>query len=251
MSNTNTQTPATFHNPVKFVKSKMAVNNGEVKTLYTCAKTASHAMVDITSRYVNGNEATADAAVIDLYLIDTILEVGIPAKKYALFLNLQVDNKFIYPELGKVIVGPGQSIVAHVKSGDTINFRVTGDEYQGMFIKRAGRLNGVETKNANLYEIFRLDDPLASNATVTVSVFNPDTVSSNTEVFISESATPLPVDNIMYGDIPPGNSAFLENTRIGVGERILVKSTAKNLIFTINGVEITSVIGTCQKDPKP
>lgn len=240
-------------NKIKFVVSKQRIANGEIDVLYTCPQERSHAIVDITKRYINGNSTTGDKATINYYAVKDVLDIGFPEKRKALFLGAQVDNEFIYPELNKVIIGGGWSLVAEVVTGDVVNFRVTGNEYSDDFVKDAGMLNSVKAKKADtMYEVFRLDDLMAAKAVGTISMFNFDEkTSSMTDIWISDTDKPAPVDLIMLGNVPPSSSAFIENVAIAPGERIFVSSIVKDMVISFVGVTISSMIGTCNKDPKP
>lgn len=236
--------------PVSPVVAKARLKKGDYLPLITVPKDKTNATVDITAFYDVPDDPPEIKAKYNIYL-STFEESSLPLEKNMLFKGVELDSSMIYPEIGKILIGAGQTLAIELVEGVAVNFRISGLTEVNQFINRAGRLHSTQVDNVKLTEVYRFDNPLGAYVSGTLSFFNHDKKkSSNTRIYVVQDAdAPLDYDLIMHVDVPEQASAFIENILLRPLERILVISDVPGMTYMLNGVEVSAVYGgICEND---
>lgn len=226
-----------YMGPLNAISARARIAATSSKRVYVCPKDKSHAVLDLN--FFSHAKDQKNASIVNVYLSDK-LDPAEVTKEDALLMGLHISGFGIVPELGRVIVGGGQSIVVEVVTGPTVNVRVYGKEQAHRWVAKAGKLGGLYSTFEGVNELYRLDTPLAASMSGTLFLLNED---SATEAVISISDNDEsrlgPEDEIMGLVLPKGETVYVENIGLAPGERIFINSKSTKLYAVMNGVVVS------------
>lgn len=229
------------------VVAKTRLTKNQFAQVYMCPGDKTNSIVDLT--FFLDVAATNQASnFVNVYLSNTKNLTKANAKD-TLFKRIPLGLPEVTPELSKIIVGKNQTLYVELVGDGPVNVRVSGLEESNQVVTSAGTVAQVVTTGSGIFELYRLDNPLATYFSGTLVATNPNAtadevymwVTDNVEVKTLAESARL-VDRVQKLLPAKDETVLVENITLAPNERIYVSSKAKGTIFNLNGLVINANI---------
>jgi hypothetical protein len=218
---------------INTVSAKMNVPANGYVNLYTCASDKSHALVDLDLLNIGTSDANVKIAIANkaysqLTVDDYIL--------HNLLLST-VDNQ---ANISGIFIGKNESIYIE-SQGASVNVRLSGIEETNPHVAASGQLaSATYAPNTNPYQLYQTNIATATATSCYLNIYNPNSSTSNIEIYVSSNTTPTISDLVYKGDVIAGQTICMDKLLINQSEKIFVKVSNASIRVYLNGVVISS-----------
>lgn len=228
------------------VIAKTRLTANKFAQVYMCPGDKTNSVVDLTF-FLDVPATNQKANFVNVYLSNS-KTLTKRTDKDMIFHRVPLGLPEVTPELSKIIVGKNQTLYVELIGDGPVNVRVSGLEEKNPVVTAAGTVAQVVSTGTGVYELYRLDNPLATYFSGTLSVVNP-TTSNNEEVYMwvtdnvevkSVGESGRLIDRVQKLLPAKEETIFVENITLAPNERIYVSSKLKGVVFNLNGMVVNA-----------
>lgn len=206
------------------VTSKFTLTLNTPLEIYACPAGKSHAIVDVSFL----KPAFTGSSLVSIAMTKETNPANLTSVDY-FYDDIQLTDGINFAELNKVIVGPGERLIANVVSGDDINIRVSGVEEANPKVVAAGKLVATSIAGTAQAQLYANALPSVAYISGSLTVYNPSTTDNATfELWVTSQSTPSDSDKIIMSKITPQDTTILENVLLLPNEKLFVRSDLPN-----------------------
>lgn len=228
------------------VIAKARLTDNRFEQVYLCPGDKSHSIVDI-SFFLDLPNTNQKPNFVNVYLSNT-RDKSVADPSEMIFSRIPLGLAEVSPELSKIVVGKNQVLYIELVGTGPVNVRVSGLEESNESVVKSGVLASKTSKANGVIELMKLDNPLTTFFTGTLTVINPDVkeddenivwVTYNDEVKDLEDK---PEDRVQKLFTVKGETTLVENILLKPNERIYVSSKRAGTVFNLIGMIVTEQV---------
>ena len=216
-------------NQIKIASAKATIQQGGYVAIYSLPSTATHAFVDINLFKLGTGQSKFSVAISKKTNPAQITSAESPYDDTVLH-GYSNDG-----EIAKTLIGTGEILYVRVVQGDNVNVRVTAMEHSSSKIAKAGTLAATVVTSTAIEKIYELSTVDAAYASISYTVYNPNSTEALVEIWQGTGATPVSGDQVSSIIIPTTETLNAVNICLQPGEKLWVKSTLPNMEWNVNG----------------
>lgn len=212
-----------------------------------CPADKTHAIVDL-SMFLDVPATNQKQSKVNVYLT-TSNKLSSNGADHILFKEVTLGIPEVSPEFSKIIVGPKQYLFVELVGEGPVNVRVSGLEENNPHVVKGGRLGYIKVNPVGIYEVYRLDTPLATYCSGTLALTNTTDGKNQVQVWVTDNEevksltdTNHFVNKVQFIEFEGKETVFIENLTIAPNERIYIHSNKVNVVASYNGVVINAAL---------